>query len=425
MIGILLLAVFFVLLFLGIPISVGMGISTAVSMIVGHYNLAQIPILLQKGISNTTLIAIIYFVLAANIMNTGGITRRIFDFAEACVGWMKGGLAQVNVISSVIFSGISGTSSADAAGLGLMEITAMEEKGYDKGWSTGITLASGLLGPIIPPSVAFIQYALFAEVSATDMFLAGIIPGVLITIVLMIINRVIAGKGESMCPAPQPFDGKKLLKATKDGFLALLAPVVLMVCIFSGKVTANESGIIAVLYSLLASALYRELSWKNVKKALYDTVISSAVIMFLIGFGSSIGWILTIERVAQMLTTFMMSLSSSKFVILILINILLLILGMFMDTTTVRVITVPLLLPLIDLLGISRIQFGVIHTLNCLIGTCTPPVGVGLSIISTVTNQKFSDVVKAMIRFFPPLIFALVLVTYIPVVSTWLPSLVR
>ncbi len=424
MIGIILIAVFLLIITIGVPISFAMGASATAAMVFGGYSMSQIPVLLQRGISNYYLVSIVYFVLAANIMNTGGITTRIFTFCESLVGWMRGGLAQVNVASSVIFAGISGTSSADAAGLGLIEITAMKEKGYDIGWSTSITLASSLLGPIIPPSVAFIVYAALAEVSASRMFIAGILPGVTLTIILMIANYFIARSGRVKCPQPTKFSPALVWKTFKEGFFALLAPVVILGCIFSGAVTATEAGVIAVIYSLFAAAVYRQITPKTLKKALYDTLISTSIIMFLVGFGSTIGWVLTIERIPQLLTVAMTSITTNKFILLLLINLLILLLGMFLDNTTIRIITVPLLLPLIDFLGISRIHFGVFHTLSVLLGTCTPPVGVGLMIMSSVSQQKFTHVVRSFIPFYIPLLIALLLLTYIPQISTWLPGLI-
>lgn len=425
MVGIVLIVSFLIILMLGVPISISMGVASGAAMLVGEYSLSQIPVLLQKGVSNYSLVSIVYFIFAANIMNAGGITRRIFDFCDSLVGWMHGGLAQVNVLSSVVFSGISGSSSADAAGLGLMEITAMKEKGYDVGWSTSITLASSLLGPIIPPSIAFITFAILAEVSATDLFVAGIVPGVVLALILMTMNHFIAKSGKVACPPPEKFQPKRVWNTFKGGFFALLAPVVLLVCIFSGAVTANESGVIAVFYSLIAALIYKELTWKNLKSALYDTVISSAVIMFLVGFGTVVGWVMTIERIPQLLTETILAITNNKILLLLFVNILLLMLGCFLDNTTMRLITVPLMLPLIDALGVSRIQFGVFHTLNCLIGTCTPPVGVGLMIMSTVSKQSFSKVVKDFMPFYVPLLIALLLLTYVPAISTWLPSFIR
>lgn len=422
MIGALLIISFLILLVLGAPISMSMGLSTAFGLHMGNYDLTMLPMLLQKGANSYTLVAIPFFVLGANLMNTGGITERIFDFCESIVGWMRGGLAQVNVISSVIFAGISGTANADAAGLGLVEIRAMEKKGYDLGWSTSITLASSVLGPIIPPSVGFIVYAMFAEVSVSDMFMAGILPGVVIAVILMITNTIIAHSGKVACPEPEPFDIKEVWHTFKHGFFALMAPVILLGGIMSGIVTATETGIIVVVYSLIVGLIYRQLTWKGIWEALYGTIISTSVILLMVGFGYGIGWVLTIEKIPQALTASMLGLTTNKYLMLFILNIFLLVLGCFMDNNTIRVITVPLLLPIIDAIGVSRLQFGVIHTFNLLIGMCTPPVGVGLMIMSTISGLSFTKVVKSFIPFFIPLVISLLVITYIPAVTTWLPS---
>lgn len=422
MVGALLMIVFLIALLIGTPISMSMGLSTAVGLIGGKYDLTTLPMLLQKGANSYTLVAIPYFVLGANLMNTGGITERIFDFCESVVGWMRGGLAQVNVISSVIFAGISGTANADAAGLGLVEIRAMEKKGYDLGWSTSITLASSVLGPIIPPSVGFIVYAMFAEVSITDMFLAGILPGIVIAIILMITNSIIAHSGKVACPEPEPFDIREVWRTFRRGFFALMAPVILLGGIMSGIVTATETGIIVCVYALIVGLIYRELTWKGVWTALYDTVISTSVILLMVGFGYGIGWVLTIEQIPQALTKAMLGITQSRVLMLMILNLFLLVLGCFMDNNTIRVITVPLLLPIIDAIGVDRLQFGVIHTFNLLIGMCTPPVGVGLTIMSTISGLSFSKVVKSFIPFFIPLVISLLIITYVPFVTTWLPS---
>ena len=425
MIGAVLIICFLLLLILGAPISMSMGISTTLGLILGKYDLTTLPMLLQKGANSYSLVAIPYFVLGANLMNTGGITERIFDFCESLVGWMRGGLAQVNVVSSMIFAGISGTANADAAGLGLVEIRAMEKKGYDLGWSTSITLASSVLGPIIPPSVGFIVYAMFAEVSVADMFLAGILPGVVIAIVLMITNTIIAHSGKVACPEPEPFRISEVWRTFKHGFFALMAPVILLGGIMSGIVTATETGIIVCVYSVIVGLIYRELTWKGVWNSLYQTIISTSVILLMVGFGYSIGWVLTIEKIPQTLTKIMLGVTDNKYLMLIVLNIFLLILGCFMDNNTIRVITVPLLLPIVDAIGVDRLQFGVIHTFNLLIGMCTPPVGVGLMIMSTISGMKFSDVVKSFVPFYIPLLISLILITFIPFLTTWLPAALK
>lgn len=422
-VGIVLIVVFLIVLFFGMPISMGMGISTLAAMIIGDYDFSTLPMLIQKGANSYTLISIPYFILAANIMNKGGITNRIFDFCESLVGWMHGGLAQVNVISSVIFAGISGTSSADAAGLGMVEIEAMDRAGYDRKWSVGITMASSILGPIIPPSVGFIVYASLTGVDVAELFIAGVVPGVVIALCLMAANYFVAISGKVACPPPTRFRVREVWRTFKDGFFALMAPVILLVCLFSGIVTATETGIIAVIYSLLASFLYKELHWKDLIATMKETVESSAIIMFLIGMGYGIGYVLTLARIPHKLTETLLGITTNKYIMLMLIILFLTVMGMFLEATVIRIITVPLLLPILFALDINLVHFGVIHTLVGLLGTTTPPVGSGLMIMSTVAKMKFSDVVKGVIPFWIPLFLALLLISYFPQITLWLPNL--
>lgn len=422
--GILLLIILLGLILIGVPVSMAMGISALVGLSAGGYNTTILPLLIERGSNTLNLTAIPYFLLAANVMNSTGITDRIFAFANACVGWIRGGLAQVNVVASMIFAGISGSASGDTAGLGKIEIDAMQEKGYDLGWSASVTLASSVLGPIIPPSSPFIIFAMLAEVSVAKMFVAGVVPGIVIAAALMITNYIIARSGKVPCPAPEPFDVKLLWNTFKDGFLALLAPAIMLFGIMSGIVTATEVGLVAVAYSTLVGLIYHTLTWRSFYEALEGTVKASAIILFMMGMGYSIGYVLTIENVPRLLMNSLLSISSNKYVILLIINALLLVLGCFIDGPTVRLITVPLLLPIIDALGISRITFGVWHTINLLIGYCTPPVGQGLMITSTITRMNMTKLVKSFMPFFIPLIISLLMVTYIPGLTTWLVQLV-
>ena len=422
--GLALIVVFLIVIVLGMPISMGMGIGTMTSLLLGGYDISTLPLLIQKGANSYTLVAIPYFILAANIMNRSGITNRIFDFCESLCCWMHGGLAQVNVVASVIFAGISGTSSGDAAGLGMIEIEAMTRKGYDRGWSVAVTMASSILGPIIPPSVAFIVYASLTGVSVTELFVAGVVPGIVLAACLMAANTVIARSGKVACPPPERFDIKRVWVTFKSGFWALLAPVILLVSLFSGVVTATETGIIAVLYSLIAGAIYKELHVKDLIATLIDTIESSAIIMFMIGMGSGIGYVLTLERLPHLLTEAMLTFTSNKYVMLFLILIFLTIMGMFLEATVIRIITVPLLLPVIQAMNIDLLHFGVIHTLVGLLGTMTPPVGSGLMIMCTVSKMKFSEIVKSTIYVWIPLVIAMLLITYVPAITTWLPNFI-
>lgn len=421
--GAVLLFAFLGLVVIGVPISLSMGMSTLLTLELGDYNLSVLSLMVQRGASNFTLIAIPYFVLAGNLMNFGGITKRIFDFADACVGWMKSGLAQVNVLASMIFAGISGTAAADAAGLGLVEIQAMTEKGYDKRIAVGITLASSLIGPIIPPSITFIIYASLASVSVAKMFMAGLIPGIMLGLVLMYQNRRLYIKGTYPMPKPEPFSGRRVITTFRQGFFALMFPVLLIACLSSGIVTTTETGVLGVAYALFCGLIYRELSLKNLISAIRMTVESAALIMFLIGMGTAVGWLSTSEMLPVAMSDLLLGLTENKIILLLLIDVLLLVLGMLLDGNTIQLIMVPVLLPIIDALAISRIQFGVMVTLNIMIGMCTPPVGVGLFIMSNVAKMRFEEVVGSMKHFFLPLAIALLLVTFVPFLSTWLPSI--
>jgi len=421
-IGLVLLISFLVLIFLGVPIAYGMGISALIGLILGGYPLEILPNMVTSGTSGYTLIAIPYFVLAGNLMNSGGITNRIFDFANATIGHVKGGLAQVNVFASMIFSGISGAASSDAAGLGIIEIEAMTEKGYDRSFSTAITLASSVVGPIIPPSIPFLIYAMLANVSISKLFIAGLIPGILIGLILMITNYLIYKSGKYKMPEPEPFEVGRLVDTFKRGFLALLAPIILVSCMITGIATATETGIIAATYSLVVGLIYKELTMEGFIKSLKASVYSAALIMFLIGVGKSVGWVFTVERIPAMVSEYLFNLTTNKYIMLFLINAFLIFLGMVLDGMSIKLIMIPILLPIIDMIGVDRLQFGVIMTMNSLIGYTTPPVGTGLFIMSSITDLPIHKVVSAFMMYYIPILIALILITLIPALTMWLPS---
>lgn len=422
--GLVLLISFLVMIFIGFPIAYSMGISALIGLVLGHYPISVLPDMVTSGTSGYTLIAIPYFVLAGNLMNSGGITKRIFDFSNAAIGHVKGGLAQVNVLASMIFSGISGTASADAAGLGLVEIEAMTDKGYDRSFSTAVTLASSVIGPVIPPSVPFLIYAMLSNVSIARLFVAGIVPGVMVGFILMFTNYVLYKSGSVIMPEPESFDSGLLVKTFREGFFALLAPVVLIGSIMSGFVTPTEAGIIAVVYSILVGLIYRELTWQGFLGALRNTVFSAALIMFLIGMGKSIGWVMTIERVPEMTSRFLFSLTTNRILMLIIVNLFLTVLGMVLDGMSIKLIMIPILLPIMDMIGVDRVQFGVIMTLNSLVGYSTPPVGMGLFIMSSITDLPMTKVIKSFWPYYIPLAISLLLVTFVPVLTLWLPGIV-
>lgn len=422
-VGILLFVVFFILLLIGLPVSISMALSTLVALTIAGYPTEQLPSTLVQGVQSYTLLAIPFFILAAYLMNSTGITQRIFEFSEAVVGHIKGGLAQVNIIASVIFAGISGTSSGDQAGLGAIEVKAMVGKGYERPFTAAITLASSAIGSIIPPSVSLIIYSYLADVSVAKLFTAGVIPGLLIALSLMIYVYIGVKTGKIVAPPEKPFSSKKLIKTFKNGFFALLAPIIILGGILGGIVTPTEAGVLAAVYAIICALIYRELNFKLFKDAVFDTVKSTSMIMFLVAVGVAMSWIVSAEQLPALVSNSLIGLTENPYLMLLIINIALLLLGMVMEGIPIKLIMVPILLPIIDSLGIDRIHFGIVMSFNILIGAMTPPVGLGLYIMSSVGNLPIEQLIKAILPFYIPLIIALIIITFIPPLSLLLPDL--
>lgn len=420
------LTLFLVFLFLlatGFPISFAMALSTIVALIMGGYTSEVFSLMLVEGVKGYTLLSIPLFILAGNLMNTAGITHRIFNFATALMGHIRGGLAQVNILSSVIFAGISGTAVGDQAGLGAIQMKAMTEKGYQKPFSAALTLASSVIGAIIPPSVPLIIYAFLAEVSVEQVFIAGIIPGLLIALALSVYVYVGSARGFIVAPPAESFEVKNLLQTLKEGFFALLAPAVILGGMLGGIVTPTEAAAVAVVYAIFCAIIYRELTWRNLKKSFIESVGSTALIMFLIGVGTAMGWIISAEQIPYLLSDVLLGLTENKYMMLLIINIMLLCLGMVMEGIPIKLIVLPILLPIIDSLGIDRIHFGIVMSFNLLIGMVTPPVGLGLYVMSRVGKISFESIVKSILPMYIPLFIALLIITFFPQLSLWLPSL--
>ncbi len=415
--------VFLLLLAIGFPISFAMALSTIIALIMGNYTSEVLPLMLVEGIKGYTLLSIPLFILAGNLMNSSGITQRIFNFASAMIGHIRGGLAQVNIAASVIFAGISGTAVGDQAGLGAIELKAMREKGYEGPFSAALTLASSVIGAIIPPSVSLIIYAYLAEVSVEQVFIAGVIPGLLIALTLSVYVYVGAARGTIVTPPPEPFKVQTLLQTFKDGFFAILAPVVILGGMLGGVVTPTEAAAIAVVYALFCAVIYKEFKWENLKKSFIESVGSTSLIMFLVGIGTAMGWIISAEQLPYLLSDVLLGLTENKYLMLMIINIMLLFLGMIMEGIPIKLIILPILLPIIDSLGIDRVHFGIVMSFNLLIGMVTPPVGLGLYVMSRVGKMSFESIVKAIIPMYIPLFIALLLITYFPQLSLWLPNL--
>ena len=370
-----------------------------------------------------TLMAIPFFLLAGNLMNTGGITKRIFKFCQTAVGWIPGGLAHANILASIVFAGMSGSAVADAAGLGTIEIRAMEDQGFDTDFSAAITAASSTIGPIIPPSIPLIVFATTAgTVSVSKMLLAGIIPGVLMGIALAIMVIIISIRRHY--PKSAFPKGKVLWDDFRHAFFSLLTPVILIGGMLSGVFTPTEAAIVCVVYAfILTVVVYREVTMKQVAQAILTTAKESACIVFIICASNLYGYLLTRARIPQTLVTMISDMTSSPLVVLLLINVLFLIVGCFMDCNAAIMVMTPTLMPLVSAFGINPIHFGLIMVLNLMIGLLTPPVGMCLYTTARVAKIPLDRMIKAIAPFYVPLLVTLLLVTLFPQIVLLIPNM--
>lgn len=377
---------------------------------------------LYTGTNSFTLLAIPLFLLAAKLMNTGGITRKLFAFCMKVVGWLPGGLGHVNILSSVIFAGMSGTAVSDAGGLGAIEIRAMNENGFDNDFSCCVTAASSTLGPIIPPSIPLVVYATVSGASVGALFMAGIIPGIVMAFIMMVVVTIYAVKRHY--PRTKFPTAGEFFHALKEGFLPLMAPFILLVGIYGGVFTPTESAAIVVLYSLVLDVfIYRELTMKKFIAILKETVRDSITIALIIAGATFFGYVATRAKIPQMILASMTSIVSNKFTLSIIINVFLLIIGCFLETASAITIVVPLILPLLAAYDINLTQFGIVMVLNLMIGLLTPPFGLVLFVISKIGNISIGRFSKALVPWLGALLAALLLVTFIPRLSLWFPTL--
>jgi tripartite ATP-independent transporter DctM subunit len=419
----LILAVLVGLIIFGVPIAVALGVTA-----IGTYLylgldtvLIMLPQRMYSATTAFTLLAIPFFILAGNLMNTGGITERIFKFASALVGHIRGGLGQVNVVASLIFSGMSGAAVADAAGLGQVEFKAMRDRGYDERFSAAITAASSTIGPVFPPSIPFVIYASLTGVSIIDLFLAGVIPGLLMALALCIAVYIVA----TIRKFPKEMKASySLLWATfKGAFLPLLTPIIIIAGIFSGFFTPTEAGVTASIYAaFLGVVIYKEISLGDLPGILWETLLHTIRVLFVIAVAGFFGWMLIQQRIPNELIQWLVALSDSPAIILSIIVLVLLVLGMFLEGIAVIAITIPLFMPVVIQLGVDPIQFGVIMIMCSMVGLLTPPVGMVLYAISSVTKVEIGPLFKELWPYLVGILFVLVLVMFVPDVSTWLPS---
>ncbi len=411
---------FVVFLLIGIPISISIGASAIIGCISLGYPIFVIGQKMVSGIDSFLLIAIPLFILAGNLMNAGKITKKIFDFADSFVGWLPGGLGHANIVASMIFAGMSGSAAADAGGLGTIEIEAMRSNGYDDEFSAAVTASSSVIGPIFPPSIPLIIYGSIASVSVSKLFMGGVVPAALICLSLMALVFVFAVKRNYQRTA---FSIIELGKQFVSAFLSLLTPIIILSGFTAGFFTPTEASSVAVLYALVIAVLvYRTMDWKSFKKCLIDSALTSANTLFIIGTSTLFTYVLVKEGVARDISSFILSINSNPAVILLIINVILLVLGMFMEPGAILTLMLPVLLPIALGLHIDLVHFGVIIVLNLMIGQVTPPFGVCLFIISDVGKVKLEKLYGAIVPFLIPLILVLFLCTYVPSLVTWLPN---
>ncbi|AKO99311.1 TRAP transporter, DctM subunit (plasmid) [Marinovum algicola DG 898] len=415
-----LLAVF---LILGVPVAVALGgASLAYIMIKGLPDVLLIHRMIG-GIDSFPLLAIPFFILAGHLMNTGGITTKIFAFARSLVGWLPGGLGHVNVGASVIFAGMSGAAVADAGGLGNVEIKAMRESGYDTDFSVGVTAASSTIGPIIPPSLPLVIYGVMASVSIGELFAAGLVPGLLMAVSLMIMVAWYSWKRD------YPRDGRisacRIWVTFKQAFLPLLTPVIIVGGIATGVFTPTEAAVAAVCYALVLGLLvYRSLTWRHLVRVSMDTIITSAAILMIIASAAVFAWILTSEQVATKLGAALLGITDNTQILLLIMMGIVLLIGLFMETIAAITILVPVLMPIALSAGIDPVHLGILLILNLMLGLLTPPVGMVLFVLAEVSGVRFERCVRATMPFLVPLVIVLLLIAFIPGIALWLPNAV-
>jgi len=417
--------IFFMLL--GVPVAYALGI-TVLTILGTERGWTNIPfgMVAQRmlyGVDSFPLLAIPLFLLAGRIMNEGGVTNRIFHFANTMVGHVRGGLGHVNVLGSMIFAGMSGSAIADAAGLGQIEIKAMLEAGYDREYSVAVTGASSTIGPIIPPSIPMVLYGVLAQTSVAGLFIGGIIPGILMGLAMMVMCSYFAVKRGY--PQHRRATLRQAWEATLTTFPSLLTPVLIIGGIWTGIFTPTEASAVAAAYAVILTVFcYRELTWKGLYRVCQETVLETGIILFILAAASMFGWLLIRYRIPFVLVDFMAGISTNPQVVLVILNIFLLIVGCFMSVAAAITILTPLLVPMVVKVGIDPLHFGVVMVFNLMIGVLTPPYGSVLFVLVRVGNISFDRLVRALVPWYIPLLATLAVISYFPSTVMWLPRLV-
>ncbi|MBL8673076.1 MAG: TRAP transporter large permease [Alphaproteobacteria bacterium] len=418
-----LLTAFLGLMVTGLPVALAMAVASLVYVLVsGNTPPFVVMHRMISGIDSFPLLAVPFFIMAGNLMNTAGITNRIYNFALALVGWMRGGLGHVNIVGSVIFAGMSGTAIADAAGLGTIEVKAMKDHGYSTEFAVGVTAASATLGPIIPPSLPFVIYGMFAGVSIGQLFLAGVIPGLVMAALMMVTVSYYARRRNFRRDAA--FSWARLRKTSTEASLAILSPALLIGGMVGGLFTPTEGAVAATIWALfLGFAWYRTLTWRMLVKVSMETIETTVVVLFIVAAASIFGWLLTVTKVTDHVTEYVLAFTHDKAMFLLLANLLMLFVGCFLEPIAAITILVPVLLPAVKQLGVDPVHFGLVMVLNLMIGLLHPPMGMVLFVLARVARLSFERTTMAILPWLVPLLLSLALITYVPAISLWLPRL--
>ncbi|WHH58220.1 TRAP transporter large permease [Petroclostridium sp. X23] len=409
---------------LGVPIGFAIGITSIIVMFsLGMTDAMVLARRLVTGVDIFTLLAIPFFMLAGEIMNKIGLVNDILKFSTAVVGRVRGGLAAVNVVGSMLFAGISGSAVADTAALGSLEIPMMEKDGYDKPFSSAITAASSVIGPIIPPSIPMIIFGSLAQVSIAKLFLGGAIPGILIALSLLVYSLFIAKKRQY--PVSQAISFGEFIQVFKNTIWALILPFIILGGILSGFFTATEAGAIAVIYAVIISFAVYKVKIRDYVDILKGAALNTGVVMLVCASAMSLTWFLAVAKLPQTLTGVLMGITDNKWIFLLILNILLFLIGMVIDLTPALFLLTPILMPISGVYGIDPIHFGVIMVANLCIGLITPPVGTVLYVTTSISKLKLERLIKEMVPMYAVLFVVLLLITYAPFTVLWLPSFIK
>lgn len=414
-----LFATLFIFILLSVPVGISIGLSTIITVyFASNIDLSTIIQKTFSSLDNFAIMAIPFFMFAGLIMAKGGISRRLLDFANALVGWMVGGLAMVTTVASMFFAAISGSGPATVAAIGSFMIPEMEKKKYGIGFAAGLTAAAGTIGVIIPPSIPFILYGVVGEVSIGDLFIAGILPGIFIGLLLMIVSYFVIKRNGEAKEGMGKISFRKVLKTGWDAKWSLFTPIIILGGIYGGIFTPTEASVVAVVYALIIGGfVYKELKWKGIYESTLETLSLMGATLYMIGLSVAFSFLLTVERIPSTIAEAIINFSENPIVILLLINIFLLVVGAFVDAVASIVILTPILLPIVVEIGIDPVHFGIILVANLAIGYITPPVGVNLFVASAIGKTSIENVIRGILPFFIALIVSLIVITYFPSLS--------